>query len=133
VLAFTWRGSARHIDRAGQIMAALCVVHCLFVPLTIAILPVIGLEFIADRRIERALVLLAIGIGTVALVPALLRTHRRALPVAAFACGATLLLAAQFLAEGGTGLERMLTLAGAVTIAAAHTINIRFCAQAHAR
>jgi hypothetical protein len=133
VLAFTKWGRGPRIDRAGQVVAALCVVHCLFVPLTIAVLPVIGLELIADRRVERALVVLAIAIGSIALIPALLRTHRRVLPLAAFACGAALLLIAQFLAQSGSGIERALTLAGAVTIAAAHSVNIRFCTHAHGR
>jgi hypothetical protein len=118
------------LDRAGQLMAGACAIHCLIVPLTIGVLPVVGLELIADRRVERLLVALAIGIGTAALVPSFLRTHRRALPIAAFGCGAALLVAAQTLAADGTALGRVLTLAGAVTIAAAHTVNIRCCLRA---
>jgi hypothetical protein len=118
---------SRTLDRAGQLMAGACAVHCLLVPLTIGVLPVFGLELIADRRVERLLVAIALGIGTVALIPSFRRTHRRALPIATFACGAALLVVAQTLAADGTALERLLTLAGAVTIAAAHTVNIRCC------
>jgi MerC mercury resistance protein len=53
------------LDRIGAAASTLCAVHCLLMPLLLAALPALGVTFLANRAVERAvaaaLVLFATG------------------------------------------------------------------------
>ena len=54
-------------DRVGAIASFLCAVHCAVLPFVLALLPFVGLGFLADHRFERIFVLFACGLATLAL------------------------------------------------------------------
>ena len=47
----------RVADRVGAVASFLCAIHCALLPFVLALLPFMGLEFLADHRLERAFVL----------------------------------------------------------------------------
>jgi hypothetical protein len=72
---------------------------------------------------EGVLLWLALGVGSLALVPAYLRGHRRALPLALFGGGIASLAAAHSLELGGIELGG--TVLGVALVAGAHVANLR--------
>lgn len=50
---------ARLADRFGATASLLCAVHCALLPLVIALLPALGLSFLADHRFEHAFIAFA--------------------------------------------------------------------------
>lgn len=109
--------TASYIDASAIGVSALCVVHCLALPVLAATLPVLGVVSEAEW-VHRALVVLALPITLFALF----RPHRAANPIA-FAIlaipGLALLLAGAFV-EALHDYETTLTVMGAVLLATAH-------------
>ncbi|MEO7072934.1 MAG: MerC domain-containing protein, partial [Rhodanobacter sp.] len=54
-------------DRVGATASFLCAVHCAALPFVLALLPFVGLGFLADHRFERGFVLFACVLGGIAL------------------------------------------------------------------
>src|SRR5690348_9027020 len=51
-------------DRVGATASFLCAVHCALLPFVIALLPLIGLGFLADHRFERVFVACAAALAS---------------------------------------------------------------------
>ena len=68
--------SLRRADRFGMAASFLCAVHCALLPFVLALLPVIGLGFLADHRFERGFVLFAASLAAIVLVTGFRRHHR---------------------------------------------------------
>ncbi|MEO8672065.1 MAG: MerC domain-containing protein [Tahibacter sp.] len=112
-------------DRFGATASFLCAVHCALLPFVIAILPALGLGFLADHGIERGFVLFAcslalttIGLGY--------RRHRSRRALAFLLPGIFLLLAGVLVDfERWTSLHAWLVSCGGSLVAFAHFINLR--------
>ena len=50
-------------DTTGACLSVACAVHCLAMPLLVAVLPLIGLGFLANESAELVLILVAIGLA----------------------------------------------------------------------
>jgi len=119
--------AGNRLDRLGAAASLACAAHCAAMPLLIGLLPLVGLGFLTDERIELALAGLSIGVGSLSLIPNYARKHRHLRPLLLFAFGAGLIIAMRLLAEEGSRLEALSMALGAVMIACAHLVNLRLC------
>lgn len=63
-------------DRVGATASLLCAVHCALLPFVLALLPLIGLEFLAGHTFERVFVACAAILASASILTAW-RRHRR--------------------------------------------------------
>jgi peptidoglycan/LPS O-acetylase OafA/YrhL len=112
-------------DRFGATASFLCAIHCAAMPFVIALLPVLGLSFLADHRFEAGFVGFACVLATLALVSGYRRHHRR-LPLMLAVPGLLLLVAGvTVLHEGSLLVHSALVTCGGLLVASAHFINLR--------
>jgi MerC mercury resistance protein len=64
------------VDRVGATASLLCAVHCVLLPFVLALLPLIGLEFLAGHTFERIFVACAAVLASTSLITAY-RRHRK--------------------------------------------------------
>jgi MerC mercury resistance protein len=115
----------RIADRVGATASFLCAIHCALLPFVIALLPFVGLEFLADHRFERGFVLCACALALLALVRGY-RRHQGSLPLLLAAPGLALLLLGVTYAEGySIILHSVLVTCGGLLVASAHFVNLR--------
>ena len=111
-------------DTTGACLSVACAIHCLAMPLLVAVLPLIGLGFLATERAELFLVLGAIGLAVGSLAWGV-RHHRswRALLI--------LIVALAFIATARTAVEGTFEVVfysiGAILLASAHLVNRYLC------
>ncbi len=119
-------------DRLGATASFLCAIHCAALPFVIALLPVIGLGFLADHRFEEVFVAFACMLATAALVSGF-RRHRRRLPLVLALPGLVLLvLGVTFLHNGSLLTHSILVTCGGLLVASAHFVNLRVDRSGHA-
>ncbi len=111
-----WSPAAR-LDMFAVGLSTLCVLHCVALPVLVALMPVVG-QAAENELVHRVLVLLA--------VPVSLRVIWKTRPVndnrlfvGAALLGLALLLLAAFV-EGVSRFEEPITIAGAVLLGSAH-------------
>ena len=114
------------LERMGVAATTACAVHCAVTPF-LALLPLAGLTVLADERVEWALIGASLALGSLNLIPDYLRHHRRARPIAIFALGFALALAARLWFEDELRVGTPLAVAGAGAILAAYWINRSLC------
>ncbi len=109
-------------DRAGVTLSALCIVHCLLLPLTTSFLPLMGV-LAENETIHKALVLLAIIPAAFAFTD--FNGSKSPFLIAGLGViGVISLLMSAFI-EAFHDYEAILTLVGAVILASAHIVRIR--------
>lgn len=112
------------VDTTGACLSVACAIHCLAMPLLIAVLPLIGLGFLANERAELFLIAGAIGLAVGSLAWGV-RHHRswRALLI--------LIVALAFIATARTAVEGTFEVVfysiGGVLLASAHLVNRHLC------
>jgi hypothetical protein len=112
-------------DRIGATASFLCATHCALLPFVLVLLPVVGLEFLADQRFERGFVLFACALALVALIRGF-RRHQRPLPLVLAIPGLLLLLLGVTYAEAYSAvLHSVLVTCGGLLLASAHFVNLR--------
>jgi hypothetical protein len=112
-------------DRIGAAASFLCAIHCALLPFVLALLPLVGLEFLADHRFERGFVMFACALALVALVRGF-RRHQQPLPLLLATPGLALLLLGVTLAENySIVLHSVLVTSGGLLLATAHFVNLR--------
>ncbi|WP_266160857.1 MerC domain-containing protein [Dyella silvatica] len=112
-------------DRIGATASFLCAVHCAALPFVLALLPVLGLEFLADHRFERGFVFFACILALISLISGF-RRHHRPLPLLLALPGMTLLVLGVTYAEHySIALHSVLVTCGGLLLASAHFINLR--------
>lgn len=114
----------RTADRIGAAASFLCALHCAALPFVLALLPLIGLEFLADHRFERGFVIFACVLALISLFSGY-RRHRRVLPLRLAFPGLALLLIGVTLGERSIYLHSALVTCGGLLVASAHFINLR--------
>jgi hypothetical protein len=116
---------ARLADRFGATASFLCAVHCALLPLVIALLPVLGMGFLADHRFERAFIACAGALALTSLAVGF-RRHRRFRAFWFLVPGVALLLAGIVIDLDGSALiHAMLVSLGGTLVAIAHLTNLR--------
>lgn len=114
-----------HADRVGATASLLCAIHCALLPLVIGLLPLIGLEILADPEVEFAFVLCACVLASLTIVHAWLG-HRDPRALRLLLPGIVLLLLGQ--AIGHDSIEWLhagLMACGGTLVASAHIVNLR--------
>lgn len=112
-------------DRFGATASFLCAVHCALLPFVIAVLPALGLGFLADHAIERGFVVFACTLAVTMLVLGF-RRHGSRKALALLAPGVALLLAGVLVDfQSATFLHAALVTCGGTLVALAHVVNLR--------
>ena len=112
-------------DRVGATASFLCAIHCAALPFVLALLPFVGLEFLADHRFERGFVFFACSLALFAMIRGY-RRHQGALPLMLATPGLALLLFGVTYAESySIILHSVLVTCGGLLVASAHFVNLR--------
>ncbi|WP_108471425.1 MerC domain-containing protein [Rhodanobacter thiooxydans] len=112
-------------DRVGAMASFLCAIHCALLPFVLALLPLLGLEFLADHRFERVFVLAACVLASFVLIRGY-RRHQRLLPLRLAVPGLLLLLLGIIYIDGPAPiLHSVLVTCGGLLLAGAHFANLR--------
>lgn len=124
---------ASRVGRWAQWLSIGCAIHCMAMPLLVAVLPIIGMGFLLDERVETVVVLASLGLGAVSLYWGF-RSHRNVSVLAVLGAAGVLILAGRLAV--GTQLETALTVAGVLILAAGQFLNRRLsrscgCGCAH--
>ncbi len=114
--------STRWLDGAAVGLSALCLIHCLALPLVVAGLPLFA-QF-AEGHLHLQMLAIVLPLSIVALGLGF-RHHRSVRIVAAGFVGMAILVFGATVAHSALGLaaDRAFTVAGALTLAAAHYYN----------
>jgi hypothetical protein len=111
-------------DRLGATASFLCAVHCALLPFVIALLPLIGLGFLADHRFERVFVACAAALASVTILTAW-RRHRRLHALFLLVPGIALLLTGIVIdISAHEWMHTALVVCGGVLVASAHVVNL---------
>jgi hypothetical protein len=110
-------------DRVGATASLLCAVHCAALPLVLALLPALGLGFLANHGFERAFIF---GASVLSMTMAIhgYRRHRMTQAFALLLPGLCLLWVGGFLFDGAYA-HALLVAAGGACVALAHATNLR--------
>jgi hypothetical protein len=112
-------------DRVGAMGSLRCAIHCALLPGVRALVPLLGLEFLADHRFERVFVLCACVLASFVLVRGY-RRHRQSLPLRLAAPALALLLLGVIYIDGSLLiLHSVLVTCGGLLLATAHFVNLR--------
>lgn len=112
----------RHMDALAISASALCLIHCLVLPVLIAFLPAIADWTDLGEGFHIVMLAIAVPLSGLTLFGGW-RRHRAAFPM--IAGGAGLILLMLGLAFEGQGTGTALTVAGGLALAVAHVANLR--------
>ena len=121
----------RPADLTGLILSGACLIHCLALPLALLLAPALGAWITLPEGVHAAILFLVFPVAAMAMRDGW-RQHRRWLPAILAAAGIGLLALGLFAHEGWIAAadpdaaDRLLTSAGAITLAAAHLVNWRW-------
>jgi drug/metabolite transporter (DMT)-like permease len=124
--------SRRLFDQIAIALSALCIVHCLVVPIVVAVLPIAVVSFGGTSHFHTLMLwlvvptsVLGIGLG--------LRVHRRFLVAVLGTCGLAALVVAALWGHDvwSEPLEIFVSVAGSLCLAAAHVLNFREVRRLH--
>lgn len=114
-------------DTLGQVLSAVCAVHCVTTPLVMTLAPAAASVFGGAHPV---LLVLVIGVALWAFIPGYRCHHsRRVLGLAVL--GVALLGVAAFAFGDNLALETALSLMGASSMMAAHWMNRKLLREAH--
>lgn len=119
--------SPEQLDRVGAMASLICAVHCAIMPLIVTLLPLLGLSFLADSRVEWALVGLSAVLGVTSLCLGY-REHRSRRALGVLGAGLSLLALGRILEGmhiGPWGVP--LVVLGGLLMAGAHLLNRKLC------
>lgn len=119
----------RNFDRIGVILSFLCLLHCVFTPVLLALIPVFDWHS-TGTRFHTAMAMVLFAVAAFAFIRGF-RLHHRKSVLAQGAAGLGLLVAGLFMSNGhqhgAFTTQTYLTIAGSVLLIIAHRNNMRFC------
>lgn len=111
-------------DRVGATASLLCAVHCALLPFVLALLPLIGLEFLAGHTFERIFVACAAALASASILTAY-RRHRRPQALFLMLPGVALLVFGVAVnIDMHVVLHTTAVVCGGVLVASAHATNL---------
>lgn len=127
-----WQNLAANgfLDKTGATVSWFCAAHCLILPLVFSFLPLGGLSFLIDEKIEWLIILTAILIGLASLLPSFFHRHGKFCTLLLFGGGVGLIVVSKLFFENSLAWNLVFVLAGAALISAAHLLNYRLCRAA---
>ncbi len=118
-------------DRVGATASFLCAIHCALLPFVLALLPFLGLEFLASDRFERGFVMFASVLALFALIRGY-RRHQEALPLMLATPGLLLLVTGvTFVSHYSIIVHSIMVTCGGLLLASAHFVNLRIDRRYH--
>ena len=112
------------LDRFGAAGSLICAAHCALWPLLLALIPGLGLSFLANPLFERGFVIFAGVLATLSLLPGF-RRHRSPLALLILLPGLVGVSVGAFGSSVHSGWDHALLMSlGGVLIAAAHLVNL---------
>ncbi len=113
------------LDNAAVALSGLCLLHCLALPVAIAVLPLLG-QFGAGH-FHKQMLIAVLPVSIIAFTSGF-RRHRSRSVVAWGGVGLLLLMVGGTIAHSSYGIvaDRLLTICGALILATAHYFNNRF-------
>jgi hypothetical protein len=127
----TFTTSGEKLDHLGVVASFVCAIHCALAPLTVSLIPLIGLEFLREKHTEWVLVMISIAVGSLSFIPSYVRRHRRCSPLLIFGTGLCVILIARLWLEDALQFELPAVLVGALLIISAHYFNLQLCRACH--
>jgi len=120
------RALAHAADRLGAAASLLCAVHCAALPFVLALLPALGLGFLANHGFERAFIACASALAVTMAVHGY-RRHRGVRVFALLVPGLSMLWIGGFAFDLGhaTLWHSLFVAAGGSCVALAHVANLR--------
>jgi len=117
---------AEAADRIGASASFLCALHCAALPFVFALLPALGLGFLANHGFEHWFIVFATALATTMLVRGY-RRHREPHALVLLFPGLILLWLGGFVYEPDTAgaLHAVLVTIGGSAVALAHLVNLR--------
>ncbi len=121
----------RLADLTGLVLSFACLIHCLALPLLLLLAPALSRWVALPEGVHAVILLLALPAAAIAMRDGW-RRHRRIMPAILAAAGLGLLALGLSAHEGWIAAadpeaaDRLLTSAGALTLAAAHLVNWRW-------
>lgn len=117
---------AHFADRLGTVASFLCALHCAALPFVLALLPALGLGFLADHGFERGFIVVATMLATATLIYGYKR-HRIGRAFLFLLPGLTLLWLGGFVYDvhEATIWHSVLVAIGGGCVALAHATNLR--------
>lgn len=114
-------------DGLGMAASALCIAHCVLMPLAIGLIPAVGLSVLAGEETHRFLVLGMTGIAALSFGLGYPMHHRKQV-LGLMAAGLGLLVWAVF-SDGrlSEAWETGFTIVGGLVMVSAHWLNRSFC------
>ena len=123
---------SRYFDRIAISLSAICIVHCLAVPLVVAVLPLAALGLGDESHFHAVMLWLVVPISVIGLVMGY-REHNRAAIVVAGIVGMAVVSVAAILGHGQwpISIEVLVSLVGSVLLAGAHWANFVVVRKVH--
>jgi hypothetical protein len=123
---------SRHFDQVAIALSAICIVHCLAVPVLVALLPIAAWSFGDNEHFHGLMLWLVVPTSLVGFLLGF-RLHRRMGLVALGAVGIAVLGAAAVYGHEtwAEALELTLSVAGSLLLATAHWLNFREVRRCH--
>lgn len=118
------------LDRSAIVLSVICAMHCLAVPLSVAIVPMASTYWFAGEHFHFLLLYLVLPTSALAICLGC-RRHRTFRVIAWGSAGLGLLVVGALLGHDRLGElgEKGLTLLGAGFVVLAHVHNFRLCRQ----
>jgi len=122
----------RKLDQTAVALSGLCLVHCLLLPVLLALFPLIGFDFMGHETFHQLILIVVVPTTAAALGVGCWR-HRSGLVALLGTAGVAALIVAAFAvhAMGTLELERGVTVAGGLLLAAAHIRNFQLARHRH--
>lgn len=123
---------SRYFDRIAISLSAICIVHCLAVPLVVAVLPLAAIGLGDESHFHAVMLWLVVPISVIGLVMGY-REHNRAAIVVAGIVGMAIVSVAAILGHGQwpISIEVLVSLVGSVLLAGAHWANFVVVRKVH--
>ncbi|EWH08447.1 MerC-like membrane protein [Catenovulum agarivorans DS-2] len=112
------------LDKVGVAATSLCALHCIFLPVLLPLLPLLGLSVVAEETFEHFVLAASMLIGFIALFTGFHRYHRKLYPFYSLALGGFVYASKDVLGEA---YEPLVVTVGAILIILAHILNMRLC------
>jgi uncharacterized membrane protein (Fun14 family) len=123
---------SRYLDRIAISLSAICIVHCLAVPLVIAVLPLAVIGLGGESHFHAVMLWLVVPTSVIGLTMGY-REHARLRIVVAGLIGLAIVSAAAVLGHGQwpVSVEVLVSLVGSALLAGAHWINFVVVRKVH--
>ena len=116
------------LARVGGTASLVCAIHCVLMPAIVPFLPLLGIAWLADERVEWGLLVATAVIATTAIARGYSH-HRRRFPAIYVTSGLVLVLAGRLSEHAGGILAPAFMAVGGATVAFGHWRNHRASCQ----